>query len=153
VTSYQIGELMGNAYIKAVRVHVAVNCFRKAGLYPCNWNIFDNREFAEDATLVVSTSSASHSFTTPSDISPVPHPQKSSDQIKNVATTRRGSATLITGSPHKVSSWRTPREQETEKKRTSRRTEEKKLNDENRETKRNITSRKRSNSSSSSTED
>jgi hypothetical protein len=71
------------------------------GLYLCNRNIFNDHEFAEDAAVLASTSSASHSCTPASDISPVPHPQKCSAKIKNVATSRRKSATLITGSPHK----------------------------------------------------
>jgi hypothetical protein len=95
VTTYQIGELMGNAYLPAARVQVAVNGFQKTGLYPCNRNIFDDHEFADDAAVLASTSSASHSSTAVSDISPVPHPQKCSAEIKNVATSRRESATLI----------------------------------------------------------
>jgi hypothetical protein len=101
VTTYQIGELMGNAYLQAARVQVAVNGFRKTGLYPCNRNIFDDQEFAEDAAVLDSTSSASHSCTAAGDISPVPHLHKCSAEIKNIATPRRGSAMLITGSPHK----------------------------------------------------
>jgi hypothetical protein len=97
VTTYQIGELMGNAYLKSATAQVAVNGFRKTGLYPCNRNIFNDYEFVEDATVQAGTSSGSHSFTAPSDISPVRDLKKCSAQTTNAATSRRGSAALITG--------------------------------------------------------
>jgi hypothetical protein len=99
-------------------------------------NIFNDYEFAEGATVQASTSSSSQSFIVPSEISPIPHLQKCSFQTKTADISRHGSATLITGSPHKY--------------KITENTERKKLNVENRATKRNITSRKGSTSSSSS---
>jgi hypothetical protein len=69
VTTYQIGELMGNAYLKSATAQNAANGFWKTGLYPCNRNIFNAYEFTEDVTAQASsTSTASHSVTAPSDI-------------------------------------------------------------------------------------
>jgi hypothetical protein len=51
VTIYQIGEQMGNAYLKSATAQVAANGFRKKGLYPWNRNIFNDYEFVEDATV------------------------------------------------------------------------------------------------------
>jgi hypothetical protein len=65
LTTYQIGELMGNACLKSATARVAVNGFRKTGLYPCNRNIFNDYEFVEDATVQAGTSSGSHYFTAP----------------------------------------------------------------------------------------
>jgi hypothetical protein len=102
VSTYQIGELMGNAYLKSATGQIAINDFRKTGLYPCNRNIFNDYEFSEDVTAQASsTSTASHFFTAPSDIAPVPDLRETSGQTTDAATFRRGSATLVTGSPHK----------------------------------------------------
>jgi hypothetical protein len=68
--------MKGNSYLQSATVQLAVNGIRKAGLDPCNRNIFSDFEFAEDATGQASTSGISHYITAPSDIFPVPHLQK-----------------------------------------------------------------------------
>ena len=45
VTSFQVSHLFGLAYGKAATVNVAVNGFRKAGIFPLNPLDFDNVEF------------------------------------------------------------------------------------------------------------
>jgi hypothetical protein len=82
VTTYQIGERMGPAYLKLATEQVTVNGFRKTGLYPCNRNIFNGYEFVEDATVEASTSSVSHSFIAPGDISPVRDLEKCSAKLQ-----------------------------------------------------------------------
>jgi hypothetical protein len=47
VTHYQIASLLGKAYPKAATVAVAVNGFRRTGLFPCNRHIFDETEFLQ----------------------------------------------------------------------------------------------------------
>nr|CAH7719074.1 unnamed protein product [Callosobruchus chinensis]CAH7732287.1 unnamed protein product [Callosobruchus chinensis] len=46
VTAYQIGELMGKAYLRAASCEVAVNSFRACGIFPFQPNIFRDDEFA-----------------------------------------------------------------------------------------------------------
>jgi hypothetical protein len=46
VTVYQMGELFGRAYMKAATAEAAANGFYKAGLFPCNRNIFRSYDFA-----------------------------------------------------------------------------------------------------------
>jgi hypothetical protein len=51
VTIYQVAELFGNTYLRAATAESAANGFRKAGLYPCNRNIFWQNDFPfSDAT-------------------------------------------------------------------------------------------------------
>jgi hypothetical protein len=121
---------------QSATVLVAENGFRKRGLYPRERYVFNDYEFVEDTTVKTSTSSASQSFTAPSDISPVPHLQGYSAQSEYASTSQRGSETLITWSPHKNE--------------LTENTEKIKLSAENKETKRNISNRKINISSSSS---
>nr|CAH7753508.1 unnamed protein product [Callosobruchus chinensis] len=46
VTAYQIGELMGKAYLRAASCEVAANGFRACGIFPFQPNIFRDDEFA-----------------------------------------------------------------------------------------------------------
>ncbi|CAH2006682.1 unnamed protein product [Acanthoscelides obtectus] len=46
VTSYQISELMGRAYLRAASCEIAVNGFRKCGIFPFQPTIFRDDEFA-----------------------------------------------------------------------------------------------------------
>ena len=45
VTVYQIGELFGNAYKRAVTGEISANGFRATGLFPCDKNIFRPYDF------------------------------------------------------------------------------------------------------------
>lgn len=96
VTTFKIGELMGNEYLQSATAQVTVNGFMKTSLYLHMRIIFNFYEFTEDA-IQSSISSSSQSFIAPSVIIPVPHLQKCSPQTKDLDT----SATLMTGSPHK----------------------------------------------------
>uniref|UniRef100_A0A1Y1N7V7 DDE-1 domain-containing protein n=1 Tax=Photinus pyralis TaxID=7054 RepID=A0A1Y1N7V7_PHOPY len=46
VTAYQIAELMGESYLRAASVEVAVNGFRKCGIFPVNRHVFRDDDFA-----------------------------------------------------------------------------------------------------------
>ncbi|XP_030754783.1 uncharacterized protein LOC115881449 [Sitophilus oryzae] len=45
VTHYQVGELFGNAYLRAATMSVAINGFRKTGIWPVDRNIFVDVDF------------------------------------------------------------------------------------------------------------
>lgn len=51
VTAYQVGELMGRAYMKASTIENAVNGFRKTGIIPFNPNTFQDYEFMAETTI------------------------------------------------------------------------------------------------------
>ena len=46
VTTFQITELFGYAYVKAATSQIAANGFRKTGIFPTNRDIFLSHEFA-----------------------------------------------------------------------------------------------------------
>lgn len=46
VTSYQVSELMGKAYIRAATKEVAIDGFKKSGIYPFNRDLFRDHDFA-----------------------------------------------------------------------------------------------------------
>jgi hypothetical protein len=46
VTISQVGKLFGNAHLRAVTVEMAVNGFRKSGIYPVNRNVFRTHHVA-----------------------------------------------------------------------------------------------------------
>lgn len=48
VTGYQVGELFGKAYIKAATMDIAINGFRKAGMFPPDRNIFKEYDFVAE---------------------------------------------------------------------------------------------------------
>ncbi|XP_050293763.1 uncharacterized protein LOC126734264 [Anthonomus grandis grandis] len=48
VTGYQIGELLGKAYIKAATMDTAINGFRKTGMFPPDRNIFKENDFVAE---------------------------------------------------------------------------------------------------------
>ncbi|KAJ4430465.1 hypothetical protein ANN_22681 [Periplaneta americana] len=50
VTIYQVSELLGKAYARAATVESAMNGFRKAGLYPCDRNVFRQHDFPHSNT-------------------------------------------------------------------------------------------------------
>ena len=45
VTIRQVGKLFGNAYLRTATVEIAVNGFRKSGIYPFNRNVFTRHDF------------------------------------------------------------------------------------------------------------
>ncbi|XP_011859539.1 PREDICTED: jerky protein homolog-like [Vollenhovia emeryi] len=57
VTTYRIARLFGAAYCRAATMEIAINSFRKTGLYPFNNNIFEDYDFP------VSTNDARESTT------------------------------------------------------------------------------------------
>uniref|UniRef100_A0A182NVN1 DDE-1 domain-containing protein n=1 Tax=Anopheles dirus TaxID=7168 RepID=A0A182NVN1_9DIPT len=46
ITVYEVGQLMSTAFTKAATTLIAVNGFKKTGLWPCNREIFDDTAFA-----------------------------------------------------------------------------------------------------------
>jgi hypothetical protein len=72
VTIYLVGELFGTTYMRAVTAENAAIGFRKAGLYPCDINIFRPHEF-----LVAEINSKQASIETPKE----PQPGTSRDQV------------------------------------------------------------------------
>eukprot|EP00057_Strongylocentrotus_purpuratus_P025734 XP_011680208.1 PREDICTED: uncharacterized protein LOC105445838 [Strongylocentrotus purpuratus] len=53
VTTFQVAELFGNAYMRAATTQVAASGFRKTGIYPTNRDVFLPHEFlAADVTDV-----------------------------------------------------------------------------------------------------
>lgn len=107
VTHYQIASLMRKAYVRAATVEVAVNGFRKTGIFPFQPNLFRECDFMEDGNqdneLNGHNGTGTTDFVKPSDVSPVPDFQKPSTSGTSVNTTpsRKSSACLVTGSPHK----------------------------------------------------
>jgi hypothetical protein len=49
VTTFQVAELFGLAYIRAASVSTAVNAFRKTGICPCDPDVFTDADFASAA--------------------------------------------------------------------------------------------------------
>lgn len=49
VTIYQIGEIFGEAFLKAATYQIAVNGFRATGLFPVNRNYFTEADFLFDS--------------------------------------------------------------------------------------------------------
>lgn len=116
VTIYQVSELLGKAYARAATVESAMNGFRKAGLYPCDRNVFREHDFPHSNTSELSVQqmpplqpgTSKESDSTPTspesvplvraaDVSPVPSlPPKSGN-----SSSRSGSAQVITSSPYK----------------------------------------------------
>lgn len=48
VTTYQIGELFGKAYVRAATMETAINGFKKTGMFPPDRNVFKDYEFAAE---------------------------------------------------------------------------------------------------------
>ena len=46
VTTFQVAELFGKAYIRASRAEYAINGFKKTGIFPCNRRVFIEADFA-----------------------------------------------------------------------------------------------------------
>lgn len=46
VTSYQVCELLGKAYVRCATAEIAINGFRKSGIFPFNKHIFRDHDFA-----------------------------------------------------------------------------------------------------------
>lgn len=110
VTVYQIGELLGKAYLKAATAEVSAHGFRKSGIYPCNRYIFHDYDFAinrqrETTPPPESNVNIHHEEVTPpqkthigpEDITPLP----SFNETKKTNLNRKGSAKLITSTPYK----------------------------------------------------
>lgn len=115
VTAYQVGELMGRAYMKASTIENAVNGFRKTGIIPFNPNTFQDYEFVaettinneenipqQESTLVASpispvcTNTEISEIIGPFEISPPPSLTISSNKRKNA-----GKCAIVTSSPFK----------------------------------------------------
>ena len=105
VTHYQVASLMRKAYVRAATVEVAVNGFRKTGIFPFNPNLFRENDFLENPVNDdnLNGPSGTTEFVRPSDVSPIPDIQKpsTSGTSNNATPSRKSSACLITGSPHK----------------------------------------------------
>jgi hypothetical protein len=106
VTSYQIAPSMGKAYLRSATVDISVNGFRKTGIFPLQSNIFDEVVFTveeqrEEYHPLDNDQPNCKNTVLPADISPVPEmlPTASTSGTNN--SSRRGPATLVTGSPHK----------------------------------------------------
>ena len=93
VSHYQIGELMGRAYVRAATMTTATNGFRATWIYPLNQNIFTDADFLKERSEV-EPNQGNNDLVLPGDIRPIP-------VIEPSTSTRRGSAVLVTGSPHK----------------------------------------------------
>ena len=46
VTVYQVGQLFGEAYLRAAVPTTAINAFRRTGIFPCNRDVFGEEDFA-----------------------------------------------------------------------------------------------------------
>ena len=46
VTTFQVAEWFGKAYIRALRAEYAINGFKKTGIFPCNRHVFTEVDFA-----------------------------------------------------------------------------------------------------------
>jgi hypothetical protein len=103
ITHYQVAALFGKAYARSATIEVAVNGFRNTGIFPFQPNVFREQDFATKITYVDSSLGVpeqnSTSFAMPSDITPIPDFQRPS--TSGNTTSRKGSACLVTGSPHK----------------------------------------------------
>lgn len=115
VTAYQVGELMGRAYMKASTIENAVNGFRKTGIIPFNPNIFQDHEFVAETTIISDkditvqeptlemtpispecNNSVSIEIIGPFEISPPPTLTISNNKRKNA-----GKSAVVTASPFK----------------------------------------------------
>lgn len=120
ITMFQVGELIGKAYIRAATMNIAIQGFKATGIFPFNPQIFPDSAFLDvqqepDQSECVATESpairqptvppepqpssstaTSQSLTvSPKEIRPVP-------QLKPKAQiSRSGSAALVSGSPFK----------------------------------------------------
>jgi len=119
VTAFRIARLFNAAYSRAATMEIAINSYKKTGLYPCNKNIFEDYDFpvpADDTSQPIaacdnqptlnqpdsdaacsSTPSQSNpgpSWVLPTDISPIPCLRPSTSKHK-------GSAAVLTSSPYK----------------------------------------------------
>jgi hypothetical protein len=102
-TYYQVAALLGKAYARSATIEVAVNWFRKTEVFPFQPSVFRDHDFATKTTFVDSSLGVQeeHStcFVMLSDITPVPDFQRPS--TSGNTTSLKGSACLVTGSPHK----------------------------------------------------
>jgi hypothetical protein len=93
---------LGKAYARSATIEVAVNEFRKTAVFTFQPNVFRDHDFATKTIDVVSSLGVpeehSTSFVMLSDITPVSDFQRPSTS-GNTAS-RKGSACLVTGSPH-----------------------------------------------------
>ncbi|KAI4453984.1 hypothetical protein MML48_scaffold00007257 [Holotrichia oblita] len=129
VTSYQICELLGKAYVRCATAEIAINGFRKSGILPFNRHIFRDHDFAIHHQVEAPATSAEElrHVTPPRDITTTkcveqsyvkrmshsPDPKVRAHEISPIPSTsfykssakerksRKGSAALITGTPYK----------------------------------------------------
>jgi hypothetical protein len=66
VTHYQIAGLLGKAYLKAATVNVAVNGFRRTGLFLYNRHIFHESEFLQEIGNLNGCEETEHALPGPS---------------------------------------------------------------------------------------
>jgi hypothetical protein len=50
VTMFQVGELFGNAFMRAATVQTAVNAFKKTGIFPVDRHVFGDSDYAPSMT-------------------------------------------------------------------------------------------------------
>lgn len=108
VRKLQIATLLGEAYLKAATMQTAVNGFRKTGIFPLNPNCFDDSDFLahEQETRQANQREESPTTTPRQEVRPEsaiisPTDIRSVPVIEPSTSARRGSALLVTGSPHK----------------------------------------------------
>lgn len=122
VTHFQVTSLFSNAFLRAATMLVAVNGFRKTGIWPVNPNVFRDYEYLASETTDISLeevrspptpspspltniqppvtpppgTSSSFQMKSPADILPTPKAK-----LQKRISRKRGKAALITNSPYK----------------------------------------------------
>ncbi|KAJ4425926.1 hypothetical protein ANN_27552 [Periplaneta americana] len=109
VTVYQIAELFGKAYLRAATGEAATNGFRKAGLFPCNRNIFGSQDFPHpeistednalqpDGSIMPGTSNQTSKKRHIAEISFIPELRTQQSSMRSQSDSTR----LVTGHPRK----------------------------------------------------
>ncbi|XP_069670121.1 jerky protein homolog-like [Periplaneta americana] len=109
VTVYQIAELFGKAYLRAATGEAATNGFRKAGLFPCNRNIFGSQDFPHpeistednalqpDGSIMPGTSNQTSKKRHIAEISFIPELRTQQSSMRSQSDSTR----LVTGHPCK----------------------------------------------------
>jgi len=98
VRKLQVASLFAEAYLKAATMETAVNGFRKTGIIPFKPDVFPEEDFIAHKQQNDLEESNAHSvpvaIVSPKDVREVP-------VIEPTFSNRRGTASLVTGTPHK----------------------------------------------------
>ncbi|KAF5281763.1 hypothetical protein FQR65_LT14558 [Abscondita terminalis] len=97
VTAYQIAELMGRAYLRAASCEVAVNGFRKCGIFPFQPTIFRDDEF-----VIHSSNEREKDGNTAENVQPNQSPQPGCSGETSKRRGKRGSTSILTSTPYKT---------------------------------------------------